>query len=329
MTPIPLRSILEAVILVSRAKVIENQAPSSPDYVPGPKDPPLSEFVPGSVYPEFIPPKDDVLSAEEQPLPTVVLPTADSPGYVPESDPEEDLEEDDDEDPEEDPADYPIDRDDDDEEEEDEDGEEEEAHPALADSVPPPIHRAPSTSHSLPLPPPIKISRTRSDAPPSGTPPILPIPLPSSSPSFLLPSTDHGADKPKVCLPPWKRLCFAFGPRYEVEESSFAPVTRSTGGFRADYGFIATLDREIRRDPERELGRRMTNFVTTVRQDTDEIYVRLGEAHDEREAKLSHESWGRSMDASDLARSEVMALRTQVVAQQSKIASLRAADYAQ
>ncbi|GJZ95826.1 hypothetical protein Tco_0668160 [Tanacetum coccineum] len=34
------------------------------------------------------------------------------------------------------------------------------------------------------------------------------------------------------------------------------------------------------------------------------------------------------MDASDLARSEVMALRTQVVAQQSEIAALRAADRA-
>ncbi|GKA80067.1 putative reverse transcriptase domain-containing protein [Tanacetum coccineum] len=32
---------------------------------------------------------------------------------------------------------------------------------------------------------------------------------------------------------------------------------------------------------ETELGRRMTNFVTTVRHDTYEIYVRLGEAHDE------------------------------------------------
>ncbi|GKC06451.1 reverse transcriptase domain-containing protein [Tanacetum coccineum] len=80
---------------------------------------------------------------------------------------------------------------------------------------------------------------------------------------------------------------------------------------------------------DEELGRRMTNFVTTVRQDTYEIYVRLGEAQDEREAKLSREAWGRSMDASDLACSEVMALRTQVVAHQSEITALRAADRAQ
>ncbi|GKG49669.1 hypothetical protein Tco_0518443, partial [Tanacetum coccineum] len=91
-------------------------------------------------YPEYIPQEDEILPAEEQPLLTAALPTADSPGYVPESDPEEELEEDD-EDPEEDPADYPVDRDDDDDDEdEEEDEEEEEEHPAPVDSVPP-VHR--------------------------------------------------------------------------------------------------------------------------------------------------------------------------------------------
>ncbi|GJU74406.1 hypothetical protein Tco_1265811 [Tanacetum coccineum] len=317
------------------------QAPPSLDYVSGPEYPLLLEFVLEPVYLEFMPPKDDALPAEEQPLPVAVSPTTDSSGYVHEFDLEEDTEEDDDEDPKEDPADYPTDLDGDDEEDEEpsgnevddeeedeEDEKEEEEHPAPADSVPLPVHRvtarisirpqtpvslpldtkvarllaiptspssplspwssplpqipspplpvsppppasptyplgyravmirlraeAPSTSHSLPLPPPIILSRTRSDAPPSGTPPILPIPLPTSSPSLLLPSTDHGANMPEVYLPPRKRLCFAFGPRYEVEESSSAPATRPTGGFRAGYGFIATLDRKIRRDPERE-----------------------------------------------------------------------------
>ncbi|GKG57972.1 hypothetical protein Tco_0589583, partial [Tanacetum coccineum] len=51
-----------------------------------------------------MPQEDEILLAEEQPLPAAAaLPTADSPGYVPESDLE------DDEDPEEDPADYPAD----------------------------------------------------------------------------------------------------------------------------------------------------------------------------------------------------------------------------
>ncbi|GKD31573.1 hypothetical protein Tco_1242351, partial [Tanacetum coccineum] len=201
---------------------------------------------------------------EEQPLPAAISPSADSPGYVPESDPEED----DDEGLKEDPVDYPIDRDDDDEEEtfgdgadDEEEEEDDEDHPALADftpvslpsdtevarllaiptpppsplslwssalpqipspplpvsspllvSPPPPASptyplgyraainwlraAAPSTSHSLPLPPPIILSRTRSDAPPSGTLPILPIPLQTSLPSLLLPSTDHRVDMP-------------------------------------------------------------------------------------------------------------------------------------
>nr|GFC44350.1 hypothetical protein [Tanacetum cinerariifolium] len=91
---------------------------------------------------------------EEQPLPAAVSPTAESPGYIPESDPDEDPKEDDDEDLEEDPADYPTNHDDDEEEEEpsgddadeedeeqDEgDDDEEEEHPASTDSIPPPLH---------------------------------------------------------------------------------------------------------------------------------------------------------------------------------------------
>ncbi|GKF02967.1 hypothetical protein Tco_0029890, partial [Tanacetum coccineum] len=165
-----------------------------------------------------------------------------------------------------------------------------------------------STSRSIIL------SYTRADTPPSGTPssgtpPLLHIPLPASSPSLLLPSADHGADMPEVCLPPRKRLCFAFGPRYKVEESSYAAAARPTRGFREDYGFVATMDREVRRDLERdvgfgitntwdemlvdmsralatddtELGGRMTEFTTRVRQDTDDIYTRLDDVQTERQ----------------------------------------------
>nr|GFA24064.1 hypothetical protein [Tanacetum cinerariifolium] len=56
------------------------------------------DFVPEPVYPEYIPLEDEhVLPAEEQPLPPVNLPTAESPGYVAESDPEEDPKYEDDE----------------------------------------------------------------------------------------------------------------------------------------------------------------------------------------------------------------------------------------
>ncbi|GKF95820.1 hypothetical protein Tco_0288555, partial [Tanacetum coccineum] len=113
------------------------------------------------VYPEFMPLEDEVLPAEEQPLPAAVLPTADSLGYVLESD----LEEDDDEDPEEDPADYPADGGDDDDDEdessdddEDDDidieGDQEEEHLAHADSTVvalPAVDHAPSSEETKPF----------------------------------------------------------------------------------------------------------------------------------------------------------------------------------
>ncbi|GJX24002.1 hypothetical protein Tco_0228447 [Tanacetum coccineum] len=237
---------------------------------------------------------------------------------------------------------------------------------------------AASTSHSLPLPPPFILSPTRSDAPSLGIPPPLPISVPTSSPPLLLPSASRREDRPEVTLPPRKRLGIALGPRYEVGESSSAAAARLAGGLRADYGFVATMDREIRRDPEREvgygitdswdeivetlqgapvstdteLGRHMTAFETRVRQDTDEIYTRLDDEQSQRqllagrlnmlfrdrrahaytrhqmetEARLSREAWRRSMDASDLARGEVMSLRTTVLGQMSEIRELHAAD---
>ncbi|GKD50415.1 hypothetical protein Tco_1279391 [Tanacetum coccineum] len=142
------------------------QAPPSPDYVTGPEFPPLSEFVLEPVYLEFMPPEDEILPAEEQPLPAAISPTADSPGYVPESDLEEDPEEDDDEDLEEDPADYPVDGGDDgndedessdDDEDEDVDiegDEEEEEYPAPVDSTVialPTVDQAPSAEETEPF----------------------------------------------------------------------------------------------------------------------------------------------------------------------------------
>ncbi|GJW48097.1 hypothetical protein Tco_0079743 [Tanacetum coccineum] len=310
------------------------QAPPSPDYVPGleepdqlPPSPVYVSYVPKPVYPEFMPPEDEVLPAEEQPLPAAALPTINFSCYVPESDPEEDPKEDDEEDPEEDPVDYPADEGDDGDDEDessnddkdddvdvDIEGDEEEEHPTPADFTAialPTVDHALSaeetepfeTDESTATPPPHLLhtglySRISADTPPSGTQPLLPISLPTSSPSLLLPSADHGADMPEVCLPPQKRLCFAFCPRYEDEmlvDMPRAPVTDDI-----------------------ELGRRMIEFATRVRQDTDEIYVRLDDeqterqpmagrlnmlyrdrrAHArtallmEREARMSREAWG-------------------------------------
>ncbi|GJU36373.1 hypothetical protein Tco_1184727 [Tanacetum coccineum] len=104
-------------------------APPSPDYIPGPEDPqtppvPQDEderepmfvqahdpdYVPEPIYPEYIPLEDEhEFPAEEQPLPPVDSPTAESPGYVTESDPEEDPEEYEDDETEDGPVDYPMD----------------------------------------------------------------------------------------------------------------------------------------------------------------------------------------------------------------------------
>ncbi|GJQ98255.1 hypothetical protein Tco_0009394 [Tanacetum coccineum] len=293
--------------------------------------------------------EDEVFLGEEQPLTAAVSPISDSPGYIADSDLEED-----EEDPEEDPTDYPADGryyDDDDDEssDDDEDDVEEEEHPTSADSIPPPVsplplpasptypleYRAdmirqraesPSTSHLLPLLPPIILSHTRafvsmmraaapstyilasrsetppSETPPLGTPPLLPIPLPTLSPPMLLSSTVYRAG---------------------VFESSFAPTARPSGGFRADYGFVATLDNEIRRDLERDFGYGITNTWEDVVEDihgtpavtnvaelsqrmTDFVMTRDRRSHAytallmEREARLSY---GECSLASSIPRS--------------------------
>ncbi|GJY04632.1 hypothetical protein Tco_0370572 [Tanacetum coccineum] len=396
------------------------EVPPSPDYIPGPEVPPLHDYIPGPeepespppldlvpelMYPEYIPQKDEILPAEEQPLPAAASPTADSPGYVLESDPEED-----DEDPEEDPADYPTDRDDDDDDE-DEDEEEEEEHPAPADSVPP-IHRMTARisirdepSISLPpreeverllaltTPPPSPLTPLSSPLPHIPSPPFPasppaspirllgyqaamirlraetpstshPLPLPTSSPP---PNSPTHIEIPESCLPLQKRVRFASPtPSHEVGESSAAGAARQDGPAiaredpysiaRGDlYGFVDMVDVAPRCSASRELdygitdtwddlvgaideiapttlegvNQRVTDFSTVVEQETTIMYGIMEDARDnrEREAKMAREAWGLSMDASDYARSDVMSLRTTVVAQSALISELQSADH--
>nr|GFC86032.1 hypothetical protein [Tanacetum cinerariifolium] len=83
------------------------------------------------------------------------------------------------------------------------------------------------------------------------------IPFPPLHPILSPPS--HVEDRPEVTLPPRKRLGITLGPGYEVGESSSAAAARPAGGLRAEYGFVATMDREIMRDPEREVGYGITD----------------------------------------------------------------------
>nr|GFB83470.1 hypothetical protein [Tanacetum cinerariifolium] len=200
---------------------------------------------------------------------------------------------------------------------------------------------AASTSHSPPLPSPFILSPTRSDAPSSGTPLLLPISASTSSPPLQLPSASRREDRPEVSLPPRKRLGIALGPRYKVGESSSAATARPAGGLRADCGFVATMDREIMRDPEREVGYGITDSwdeIVETLQGAPLFAGRLNMLFRDRrahaytrhlmktEARLSREAWVRSTDASDLVRGEVMLLRTTVLGQMTEIKELHAAD---
>ncbi|GKB93419.1 hypothetical protein Tco_0979556 [Tanacetum coccineum] len=126
------------------------------------------EYMPEPIYPKYIPLEDEhEFPTEEQPLPPVDSPTAESPGYITESDPEEDPEEYEDDETEDGPVDYPMDggdddnsdssRDDANDEDEDEDEEEEEEHLAPADFAVVVLvdeHVSPPEGIELVIPPP-------------------------------------------------------------------------------------------------------------------------------------------------------------------------------
>ncbi|GKE05861.1 hypothetical protein Tco_1397879 [Tanacetum coccineum] len=208
-------------------------APPSPDYIPGPEDPqtppvPQDEderepmfiqphdpdYVLEPIYPEYIPLEDEhVFPVEEQTLPHVDSPTAESPGYVTESDPEKDPEEYEDDETEDGLVDRPMDggddgddddgdssRDDANDKDKDEEDEEEEEHLAPADSavvvptvepvslpegtepvIPPPSTDISTTGAritvrlqaSISLPPEAEVERLLAMPTPSPSPPIL------------------------------------------------------------------------------------------------------------------------------------------------------------
>nr|GEZ24915.1 hypothetical protein [Tanacetum cinerariifolium] len=269
-------------------------------YQTKPHDP---DFVPETIYPNYIPLEDEhILPAEEQPLPPVVSPTDQSPGYVAESD----LKEYDDDETEDGPVDYPMDggddKDDDDgdssgddtdDEDKDKDDEEEEEHLAPTDSD-------------------VFIPTDELVSPPKGTEPVIPLPSTDTSttgariivrvqaaislpleaemhgpncitssalppPLHMPPPIDCRVDIPETEMPPRKRLCLStLGSRYEVGESSAA---RPTGGQEIDYGFVCTLDAEERDDEGLE---RVTKLAELLKHDTKDLYALLDDAQDSR-----------------------------------------------
>ncbi|GJX12853.1 hypothetical protein Tco_0204611 [Tanacetum coccineum] len=304
--------------------------PPSPDYIPGPEEPqspPPPDFVLEPVYPKFMPPEDEILPAEEQPLPAADSPTADSPGYIPESDPKEDPKEDDDEDPEENPADYPADggddgddedepSDDDEDEEVDieADDEEEEEHPAPADSTAvalPAIDQAPSaeetepfeTDESAATPPPHPAYRVTAR---------ISIPAPVPTPVW---SDAEVARLLAISTPPSSPLSPWSSPLPQIPSPPLPPILSPLPDTDEVY---TRLDDE---QSERQLMASRLNMLYRDRR----AHARTARLM-ETEARMSREAWGRSMDETDLALVEVMSLRTQVVVQQAVITKLQAAD---
>ncbi|GKB51531.1 hypothetical protein Tco_0902284 [Tanacetum coccineum] len=123
---------------------------------------------------------------------------------------------------------------------------------------------------------------------------------------FIPPPVDRREDIPEAELPPRKRLCpTAPTSRYEVGESLTA-APRPTGGHRADYRFIGTMDAEIRRQRAEEVGygirdvwvdpteaveevapttlegvnARVTELAAVQEQDTQDIYVVIEDGQD-------------------------------------------------
>ncbi|GJT26376.1 putative reverse transcriptase domain-containing protein [Tanacetum coccineum] len=77
--------------------------------------------------------------------------------------------------------------------------------------------------------------------------------FPRYSPYYPLTPSLFIGDRPRFTLPLEKRLGIALSPRYEVGESSSVAAARLARGLRTYYGFVATMDREIIRDLEREV----------------------------------------------------------------------------
>nr|GEX61393.1 putative reverse transcriptase domain-containing protein [Tanacetum cinerariifolium] len=297
-------------------------APPSPDYIPSPEEPQIPpapqdedehepmfiqphdpDFVPESIYPEYIPLEDKhILLAEEQPLPPVVSPTAESLGYVAESDPEEDLEEYEDDETEDDDA--------------DDEDEEEEEHLALADSVvviptddlvsspegtepviPPPSTKTATTGARIT----IRLKAAISFSPKAEVERLLAMPTPSPSlltslsppsagehlarcmaltalpspplppPLHMPPPVDCRDDIPETEMPPRKRLCFStLGSRevgYGIRDTWIDPTEIVPAIAPMTVGEVNT---------------RVTELAELHEHDTHNLYALLEDAQDSR-----------------------------------------------
>ncbi|GKB30004.1 hypothetical protein Tco_0869405, partial [Tanacetum coccineum] len=142
----------------------------------------------------------------------------------------------------------------------------------------PPLPPPPSSPH---LPPPVLTSLPLPSSP-------LP-PLPSLL--FIPPPVNHREDIPEAELPPRKRLCLnALTSRYEVGESLTA-APRPTGGHRADYRFIGTMDAEIRCQRAEEVGYGIRDVWVDSTKVVEEVALTTLEGVNARVTELAADSY--------------------------------------
>nr|GFB73737.1 hypothetical protein [Tanacetum cinerariifolium] len=260
-THIPLRAILGVLQIGIKSQVEDEVFPAEEQPLPAAASPTTDS--PGYI-PESDPNEDPEDDDDEDP-------EKDPADYPTDHD-------DDDEEEEEDPS--GDDADEEDEEQDEDDDNEEEEHSASVDSIPPPPAlrvtarisfrpQPPTLSFTkddaerflaMPIPPPSPLTPLSSSLPqipsPSlpASPPILPIPLLTVSPPLQLLSSDRRADRPEVTLLPRKRLSIVHRPGYEAGESSAAAAARPIEGRRADYGFVGSVEAEIRQWIAEDIG---------------------------------------------------------------------------
>ncbi|GKA33300.1 hypothetical protein Tco_0719667 [Tanacetum coccineum] len=297
------------------ALVMNGEVPPSPDYIPGPEVPPSPDYIPG---PE-VPPSPDYIPGPEVPP---------SPDYIPG------------------PVDFPLTGDDDDEGGGGGGG----GAPSSGRLCPTctPYDRQDIYPDTITTP----NSPTHIEIPESCLPLRKRVRFASPTPSREVgESSAAGAarqDRPTIA----REDLYGFVDMVDV------PPRCSTSR-ELDYDITDTWDDlvgaidEIAPTTVEGVNQRVTDLATIVEEETTSMYGIMEDAQDdrsqlrgrvnmlyrdrpvhrrlavmiEREAKMAHEAWGLSMDASDYARSDVMSLRTTVVAQSALISELQSADH--
>nr|GEY97543.1 hypothetical protein [Tanacetum cinerariifolium] len=285
--------------------------PPSSDYITGPEEPHDPDYVLEPIYLEYIPLEDEhVFPVEEQPLTPIDSPTAESPGYVAESNPKEDPEEYEDDETEDGPVKYPMDgRDDGDDNDDDssrddaddEDEEEEEEHLASTDftivipiaSIPLPPEAEVDKLLAMPTPPPSPLT---SLSPPSEgerlarrTAPSAHS-LPSPMPSPLLPSYGCPTQIQTRRIASTQALIDAVTATTSIHTTTTTTTSIQTTSCLREVGYSI---RDTWVDPAEavpgiapmtlvEVNKRVTELAELHEHDTQDLYALLNDAQEGR-----------------------------------------------